>query len=374
MTRRTPPGPAGPPAGALWTAEALALIGLALAVVLARLHQQAHAGIASFCAVNETFNCDRVATSRYSVVLGIPVAVWGALGYGLAAALAAWALGRRGKSSWPRGVLFLVAAAAVAASVALAFVSKHLIGAFCILCAASWATSAGLFAAAWAACRPGGPSQAVRQDLAAVRANPVRAAAVVSAAVAGLVLAAATYPRYWERSRAMPAAGGARVLPAGVPPLVVEYSDYECPFCARAHLDAKAALAGRPDVKVVRRHFPLDPACNPAVKRAVHPGACELARAGVCAEAQGRFAEMDDLLFANQEARRPLEELARDAGLDLARFQECMGSAAAARRVADDAAAGVRDKIPATPAYVVGGTVSVGRIPWELLPPPPAAR
>jgi len=375
MPQRTSATAGGPQAGALWTALVLALVGLALSVVLARLHQQAHAGIASFCAVNETFNCDRVATSRYSVVLGLPVAVWGALGYGLAAVLAAWAIGRRGRSSWPRGLLFLVTVAAAAASAALAGVSEFLIGAFCIVCAASWATSLGLFAAAWRACRPEGPGRAVRQDLGAVRANPVRAAAVVSAALVGLVLASATYPRYWSRAAAAPVSGPARTLPPGTPLVIYEYSDYECPFCARAHLETKAQLAGRPDVKVVRRHFPLDPACNPAVRRAIHPRACELARAGVCAEAQGSFPEMDDLLFANQEAKRPLEDLARQAGLDLKRFRECMVSATAARRVAEDAAAGGRDKIPATPAFVVDGTVSVGRIPWELIPPPapPAA-
>ncbi|HTP49073.1 MAG TPA: vitamin K epoxide reductase family protein, partial [Anaeromyxobacteraceae bacterium] len=89
MPRPTAPAPLSP-RRALWAALALALAGLACALYLARLHQQAHAGIASFCAINETFNCDRVATSRYSVLLGLPVAVWGVFAFGAASALAAW--------------------------------------------------------------------------------------------------------------------------------------------------------------------------------------------------------------------------------------------------------------------------------------------
>jgi len=170
--------PARSPA-ALWTALALGLVGVAIALVLVRLHQQAHAGIASFCAISETFNCDRVATSRYSVVLGLPVAVWGALGYGLAAALAGWGLAGRGRSLWPRGLLFLVAAASVAACVALALVSKLLIGAWCIMCVASWGTALGLLASAWRACQPEGCWAAVRHDLGAVRANPVTTGAAI---------------------------------------------------------------------------------------------------------------------------------------------------------------------------------------------------
>jgi protein-disulfide isomerase len=130
------------------------------------------------------------------------------------------------------------------------------------------------------------------------------------------------------------------------------------------------ALAKRPDVRLVRRHFPLDPACNPVVKRAIHPGACQLARAAVCADEQGRFGEMDDALFRNQKEKLPVEEVASRAGLDLASFRTCLAAPASAARVAADVAAGIAAGVPATPAYVVGRTVRAGKFPWELLPPP----
>ena len=365
---------AAPAAGPLWAALASAVAGVALAGTLARLHRQAHAGVASFCAINATFNCDRVATSRFSVLLGLPVAVWGVLGFGLAVALAAWGLLVRGRSTWPRGLLLLVAAAAVAASLALALVSELLIGSWCLLCLASWAAALGLLGSALWACRPAGIPGAIRHDLAALRANPLAAAAAALLAVAGVAAGAVAYPRYWDRPAAPSAPAPAKARTVTGPVTVYEYSDYECPFCARAHFETKEALAGRPDVKVVRRHFPLDPTCNPAMKRALHPGACDLARAGICAQAQGRFAEMDDLLFANQEAKRPVEDLAREAGLDLARFRECLKSPATSEQLGNDIAAALRNHIPATPSFVVGDTVTVGRLPLELLPPAPAAK
>jgi protein-disulfide isomerase len=126
-------------------------------------------------------------------------------------------------------------------------------------------------------------------------------------------------------------------------------------------------------VTLVRRHFPLDSECNAVVKRPMHPAACELARAAICAEAQGKLEPMDDALFANQQAKRPVEEVARAVGLDLAAFRRCLASPATEERLRSDIEAGVRVGLNATPTYVVGGRPYAGRLPVELLPPPRAA-
>ena len=366
-------GPAapGPPRGALGVALAAALAGMALSLALVRIHVQAHAGVASFCDLSETVSCDRVAASRYAVVLGIPVAGWGVMGYGLAAALAAWGLLRRKPSpTWPSGLLLAAGATFTSISVALALVSKLAIGAWCLLCAASWVAALVLLAAAWGACRPAGAAAALRADLEAVRARPGLTAALVLAGLAGVALLAAAWPRYWQ---GRPTAARAAAAPASGPPVVVEYSDYLCPMCARAHQETRAFLARRPDVTLVRRQFPLDDACNPLLKRQMHPSACALARAGICAEAQGRLAEMDDALFANQQRGEPVEAIASRLGLDMGRFRECLTSPETERRLAADIAAAVRDGVRATPTFVVGGTAVAGRLPEEILLPPPAA-
>jgi uncharacterized membrane protein/predicted DsbA family dithiol-disulfide isomerase len=357
------------PRTALAVALALGIAGLFLSIVLTRLHASAHAGETSFCSISETVNCDRVATSRFSVVLGLPVSVWGAVGFGLAAALAASGLlRRRPHSTWPAGLLFVLGAFSAAVSVALALVSELAIGAWCLLCAGAWVVSFLLLASARRACRPQGVAGAVRADLAVLRAAPLRSAALAVALLGGIGVAAAAYPRYWDRPPAAPrpAAGSAAASATGP---VIEYSDYECPFCARAHEQERAVLASRPGLVIVRRHFPLDPSCNPAVKRAIHPSACALARAAICAEAQGQSARMDDALFRDQGKGTPPAEIARALGLDVDRFSACLSSPETARRLSEDVAAGIRDGVRAIPTYLVDGTAHVGTLPPGLAAP-----
>jgi protein-disulfide isomerase len=364
---------------ALAVALACSLLGVGVGLYLARLHQRAHSGLSSFCAISEHVNCDRVATSPYSVVLGLPVAVWGVLGF---AALSAWGLlRRRPHAAWPAGLLLLASGGAAAASVALAAVSELVIGAFCILCAAAWTLAAATFVAAIRAARPVGAGTAVRADLAALRARPALALGTVALALAATAGAAAAYPRYWNKpARPAPAGAGATTAASAVEPrparasgeplVVEEFSDYDCPFCAQSFEKTRKALAGRTDVRLVHRHFPLDPSCNPALQRAIHPEACELARAGVCAKTQGRGEEMDALLFETQGRRLPPTELATRLGLDVPAFRACLASREAADQVAADVAAGIRLGVRATPTFVVDGVAHAGELPAGVLDAP----
>lgn len=375
---------APPPArGALWAVLALGVVGVLLSVLLTRVHAQAHAGVASFCTINDVVNCDRVATSPYSVLLGLPVSVWGILGYGLVVALATSGLVRRAPGGgWPGGALVVVCAVAALASVVLAAVSEIAIGALCLLCAASWLVSLALLAVAWRACRPRGVGPSIRGDLALLRARPGRVFLVAAVAGVAVATAAVAYPRYWERAPVarkgpVPAPGpGGAASPsrtagaAGGRTVVVEYSDYECPYCAKAHEETRDLLRQRPDIEIDHRQFPLDATCNPAVKRTLHPSACDLARAGICAREQGRGAEMDDALFRNQREGAALAAVAERLGLDLPRFRACIGSPQTDRKLAADIEAGIRDGVRATPSYVVAGTTRAGDFPIDLVPAP----
>jgi protein-disulfide isomerase len=362
---------------ALLAAAALAVVGIVLAALLTRQHASAHAGIASACNINDFVNCDRVAASGYSVFLGLPVALWGLLGYGLLLILTLVGLGtRRPHDSWPAGLLFLGAAGAAAVSVLLALLSEFVIGALCLYCAGSWLVAFALLASAWRACRPGGIAAAVRSDAALLATRPALTAGTAVAMALLVAVAARAQPRYWEQPRRPAervATLPASTPPAAGPPVIVEFSDYECPFCAKAHLELKALLATRPDVRLVKRHFPLDQACNPIMKRPMHPDACALARAGICGEAQGRLQEMDDALFANQAAKRPVEELAQAVGLDVPRFRECLMATETSRRLGDDIATGIQIGLKATPTYVVNGVQYSGVLPPEALPAPSSA-
>lgn len=340
----------------------LALAGVALATELTLLHARAHAGGASsFCAISERVNCDKVALSAWSSLLGVPLAAWGALAYLVIAALAASGLRRRAGAGWPAGLLLVASGFMAAGAVLLAAISELVIGSLCIVCAGSWLVSFALAGCALAlARRAGGPRAALRADLAALRARPLASAAAALAllAASGGLLALHAGPP--AAPAGAPAPGvAARLGPPGSI-VLYEYSDYECPFCAKSHEANKPILASRPDVRVVRRHFPLDDTCNPKLTRPFHVGACDLARAAICAEAQGRFDEMDDALFRNQAEKAPVQELARRLGLDLPRFEACLTSPATEKRLADDIQAAIEAGVRGTPSYVYGGKVYPG--------------
>ena len=369
-----------PPYVALAASLTLALAGLVLSAMLVRVHHDAASGLTSFCTISEEINCDKVALSRWSVLLGVPLAAWGVVAYAMIGVLAAWGLtARRLHPRWPAGLLLAAGATMGVASLALAFISKSMIGAWCLLCMGSWATSLGLLVTGWLACRPAGAAEAMRADLEAVRRFPRRAGVVALAGVVGVLLLVVAYPRVEARAAGGLETEGARnpsspvpsPLPSAAGPAVL-FSDYLCPVCARAHLELGELLRVRPDIQVIRRHFPLDSICNPALTRRKHPGACDLARAAICAEAQGQFAAMDDALFASQEAPVPLEQLVARLGLDAKKFTACLTAPATAARLADDIAAGIRAKFGGTPAYVVDGTPQEGwHFPIERFPPPP---
>jgi protein-disulfide isomerase len=151
---------------------------------------------------------------------------------------------------------------------------------------------------------------------------------------------------------------GAAKGPADALVTVIEFSDYECPFCKRAEPTVAQMLkeyAGK--VRLEFRHFPLE---------SIHPQARGAAEAAVCAEEQGRFWEFHELVFAGGGLAPPkLLEHAAKAGLDTNAYQACLASGRGKQRVDADLAAGKAVGISGTPAFFVNGVAFSGAIPIE---------
>ncbi|MBM4371697.1 MAG: thioredoxin domain-containing protein [Deltaproteobacteria bacterium] len=154
---------------------------------------------------------------------------------------------------------------------------------------------------------------------------------------------------------------------------IEEFTDYECPHCRSAHMRLRRLLSKYPgQILVVHRHFPLDPGCNPMLEgRSFHERACELSRVAYCAGEQGRFWEMNDLLFQRQreihEERTRAEELAGLLELDMDRFQCCLTAESTLAHIRADVDEGMRQGIKGTPAFVVDGEVYLGKLPTSVL-------
>ncbi len=125
--------------------------------------------------------------------------------------------------------------------------------------------------------------------------------------------------------------------PAGAP-LVIEYADYECPFCAALH----GRLTALGDVRLVFRHFPV---------RSSHPRAWPAAGAAEAAAVQGRFWEMHDALLSDQARLEDphLWQRARTLGLDLERFDADRRGDEIRERIKRDFRTGVRAGVVTTP-------------------------
>ena len=132
------------------------------------------------------------------------------------------------------------------------------------------------------------------------------------------------------------------------PVTVVVFADFQCPHCRAEAPVLRAAVdkfSGR--AKLVFKHFPLR----------MHPEAKQAAIAAEAARKQGKFWEMHDLLFANQEdlSDEKILALARKLGLDMAKFEADFRSEAARKRVEEDRAEGDKLEIAGTPTIYVNG-------------------
>jgi protein-disulfide isomerase len=138
-------------------------------------------------------------------------------------------------------------------------------------------------------------------------------------------------------------------------PLVIEYGDFECPYCA-----ALSAKLTRLELRRVFRHFPV---------RSSHPRAWPAACAAEAAALQGRFWEMHDSLFADQGRLEDphLWERARILGLDLERFDRDRRSDAVRVRVRRDFESGVRAGVVTTPTLFLPGRMLAGNIDARTL-------
>jgi protein-disulfide isomerase len=154
---------------------------------------------------------------------------------------------------------------------------------------------------------------------------------------------------------------GPSLGPADAPVTLVEFADFQCPYCARA-LPLVSELRERfpTQVRVVFKHLPLE---------SIHPRARAASEAAICAEKQDRFWPYHDLLFQNPRALgdADLRAHAGTVGLDLAAFDACLQGPERTERIAADVAEATAAGISGTPAFVLNGVLIRGlRSPDEM--------
>ena len=148
--------------------------------------------------------------------------------------------------------------------------------------------------------------------------------------------------------------------PAAAPVTIVEFSDFQCPFCGREYPVIEKLMKDYDGkVRLVFRNYPLD----------FHPFAEKAAEAAACAGDQNKFWELHNAMFSNQQklAVDDLKGYAKTAGLDSAKFDKCLDSGEKKTEVQADQKAGTEAGVNGTPAFFVNGVFINGAVPYDQI-------
>jgi len=149
---------------------------------------------------------------------------------------------------------------------------------------------------------------------------------------------------------------------------VIEFADFECPACGQyatiTEPDVRARLVNTGQVRIRYIDYPLP----------MHKNTWDASLAAACANDQGKFWEMHDALFANQDRwngeatsrpRGPIGELAKSVGLDMPKYNACMDADTFRAKIQSHLAEAEKRQIPSTPTFVINGAVVPGALPYD---------
>lgn len=147
--------------------------------------------------------------------------------------------------------------------------------------------------------------------------------------------------------------------PTGAPVTIIEFSDFQCPYCARVQSTLKKLLKKYPkEIRLVFRDFPIE---------RIHPQALKAAEASQCARDQGKFWPYHDLLFSNQRdlSIGALKGFARELDLELPQFERCLSKDKYQDEVRRDVQDGLKSGVNSTPTFFINGRLIRGAVSLE---------
>lgn len=169
-------------------------------------------------------------------------------------------------------------------------------------------------------------------------------------------------PKVLEDPVAIPVAGAPETGPANAAVTLVEFSDFQCPYCAAAVPQIEAVLRAYPtQVKLIFKQFPLEQ----------HPQADLAATAALAAQKQGKFWQMHDAMYASQDnlSRSAILATAAHIGLNVKQMEEDMDSTAIRETVVRDVQDGTKAGVEGTPTLFINGQKYNGAINLSILKP-----
>lgn len=376
----------------------LALAGLLISLVLCWVYINANFlpyGLASFCSVNGTIDCDGVAKTSFSQFLGIPLALWGVFLY----VVILFLLGIESfkkihkkveRFLWvfknPQSYIAVLGIISFTISLLLATISIFAIQKICYLCFITYFID---LAIAFVAKSKGSFfiedfKVTIKDFVAGAKEYTALTIVAIIAAAAILLYTSVALPLAPQlaRERSMkefltmkenPWKVEGNTLGAQVPEVTVkEFSDFKCPYCRTMNYMLHKLVRDNKTVRVFYINYPLDKTCNPYVQNTMHEGACMLARYTLAAREQGRYWDLADKVFDKQpNTEADVLDLAKELDFDTARLKRDANSARIARYLKTHIEIAHSQGITGTPTISIGEGSNVvmqeGLIPYPQL-------
>lgn len=325
----------------------------------------------SFCNFGPSMNCEVVQASSYAAIAGIPVSGLGICFYFFAVvmALSAWIVPTSSRGIANFG--WVLGFGSLAYSAMLAYVSANILRVWCPTCIVMYGVNFLLWMAWWV----GGnvhPMRVIHHFSAlwkwAVALAVVTGIASVFMLSRGQAMQHATPAQIKDAIYAYEK-GSTYTLPEewadhpvwGNPEAkvtIVEFSDYECPFCRVAALNFIPTLIDfRNDVRLIFVNYPLDQSCNKNVAFKMHEHSCQAAVGAMCAYKQNKFWDFSEDVFRDQRrlSSEMMIKLAEKHHLDVPEFTQCLDSQGSLPLVQRDIDIGQMAQIHGTPSVFVNG-------------------
>ncbi|MCE3010165.1 MAG: thioredoxin domain-containing protein [Proteobacteria bacterium] len=356
---------------------------LCLQSYLAFQHYQLKLGIAqgpSSCNISATFNCDTVATSKYSSIFGIPLATLAVAFHAvllLLIFLPSLGLTENKERVWRYSFLFSIFSAGV--SVVMGTISSFLIGTYCLYCMGAYLLSFANLFFLYKIARP--TLFEIKGDL-PLLATTQRWVLIMALLVPGgawlgnkMYLDSYGYEEfqriisesmaYWSTAtpRSFNESEGIlhQTQVSGHKMTIVEFADFRCTHCRTAAPTLHSFVSAHPQARLILKPFPLDGTCNPVIERKGDGSSCFLASLAICAEdSQKKGIEVAKWLFENQERwftpfdrHQVTEQVAKLIGLQTQELKACSEADKTTEKIVRMAKEGGEAQIQGTPTIFV---------------------
>ncbi len=343
-----------------------------------------HNNIPSFCAINNFIDCDGVATTNFSVVFGVPLAIWGVVLYLLFLFLA---LVDKIQAKLPNSIfkvfknplayISTIGFFAFACSMTLAIISLAIIEKVCLLCLVTYFLNLAIAIIAknkigfiqnfkttvldfWA----GVKEYTVLFIVCTIFGIAFLAYLTKSNVLAPNIYQYNNFTQFSEMTADDYATSGNSLGNKDGKVKIYIYSDFQCPYCKITNKMFQKLSHENKNVEVFHTNFPLDKKCNKYIQKTVHKGSCELAKYALAAREQGNYWGMISELYANG-VDIDLEKTAQKLNLDYEQLITDIKSEKIANMLDSEIELCIANDINVTPTYTIDGIKFIGGAPYE---------